>query len=124
MLMVVVVSVVVLLSWAVGSSVPAAWSSAEAGPTRRGCRQVLSSGAVMVSFFLDPTSPEDVPGAGRGGAVRSDEGPDVVPSAAADRRGATQLRHGVLDIRRPGGEVERLSGFELGEMVTSFESSR
>lgn len=126
MLMVVIVSVVVLLTWAVGSSVPAAWSSAEVGPTRRRWRQVLSSGAVMVSFFLDPTSPEHVPGAGRDdGAVRSEKVPDVVPSAVAGRQGATQLRHGVLDMRRPaGGEGEQLSGFELGELLTSVESNR
>ena len=52
MLMVVVVAVVVLLSWAVGSSVPAAWSSAEAGPTRRGCSGVapLSARATHCKF--------------------------------------------------------------------------
>ena len=59
MLMVVVVAVVVLLSWAVGFSVPAAWSPAGVKPKRRGWRQALSSSAVMVSFFLDPARGED-----------------------------------------------------------------
>ena len=80
MLMVVVVAVVVLLSWAVGSSVPAAWSPAGVKPKRRGWRQALSSSAVMVSFFLDPARGEDLLGGGArsDGAARGENVPGAV----------------------------------------------
>jgi hypothetical protein len=81
MLMVVIVVVVVLLSWAVASSVPVPSSSDEVEPKRRGWKQALRSAAVMLSFFLDPTRREDVPGDGArrdDGAVRGDKVIDAV----------------------------------------------
>lgn len=105
MLMVVIVAAVVLLSWAVGSAVPAAWSPADVEPKRRGWRQALSSSAVIVSFFLDPARGEDLPGDGASsdGDVRGEEVPGAVAPAgppAQVRRSALVPALGAQRLRR------------------------
>jgi hypothetical protein len=122
MLMVVIVAVVVLLSWAVGSSVSAAWSPADVEPKRRAWRQALSS-AAMVSFFLDPTRLEDVPGDGarrHDGAARVEKvidavdplgSPALVPrSALAPALGAQRLRRWSVRREEGSGAASRQGG--------------